>query len=128
MKNRESFGLETHRGDDSENINERWTTLKELAEEEAFDRIGAFESIDDEEQRAKYRERGKKLLRVIRRMEKRPSEDEKAMKVERIQRLAENIGVGDELQSTLDRYIERATNSKIGEAIFAENPDLSPEE
>lgn len=91
---------------ETNNTNAEWAILKEMADEKAFDRIGIFESISDPEQRRVLQERGQKFLRVFSRMEDRPDKETKRSTLERMNRLAQNIGIQGELQNKYDERIQ----------------------
>lgn len=113
---------------ETNNTNAEWAILKEMADEKAFDRIGIFESISDPEQRRVLQERGQKFLRVFSRMEDRPDKETKRSTLERMNRLAQNIGIQGELQNKYDERIQAMNGVSIGVELFQDNPDLSPEE
>lgn len=113
---------------DRRNDNAEWAILKETAAYGGNMSSYAVERERAPEEREKYRLRGEKLLRVINRMPDRLLAEEKAAKLDRIHRLAQNIGVLKDLEYTLENGLDQSYGRKPGDEVLADNPELTDEE
>lgn len=110
---------------DKRNVNADWAILKEkagaggiLSWEADFNR--------EEGEREKYQDLGAKLLRVIDRMPSRLPKEEKVAKLDRLQRLASNIGLGEDFEDVL--VAGRRDFGQVGRETFGDNVELTAEE
>lgn len=103
-------------------MNAEWAALKEAAERtEPALASRSTEFVRTPEEREKYRKRGEMLLRVINRMPDRLKADEKARTVDRIHRLAEGVGIGRDLQDTLEEGLDPVFGERVGAETFSED-------
>lgn len=108
------------------NVNAEWAILKEKAEAGV---LLSWEADFNREasEREKYRNIGSKLLRVIGRMPDRLPDDEKRAKLDRLHRLAEGVGIGDDFEDALGTGLQ--SFEKVGRATFGEDTvELTAEE
>lgn len=111
------------------NVNAEYAILKEKAA------VGGKLSwkanfARDPEEREKYRRRGEMLLRVINRMPDKLDTEEKSAKLERIHRLAQGVGLGEDLKEAIESGMDGAKRSaKVGgETSAGGEARLTPEE
>lgn len=136
--NRLSFKAEAGSGDsdgeqswgDGENINAKWVLLKEKAatlkpagEEDDTGLAWKAEFERRPEEREKYRKIGQKLLRVIGRLPDRLTTEEKAAKLERFSRLAENLGIGEDYAEATDVAERGVGYAQVGRETFGDDYD-----
>lgn len=112
----------------SRNDNAEWAILKGLAAIDDMSLSWSTEFERSESERAKYRERGKKLLRLINRFPDRLSASEKAAKLDQVHRIAEGVGIGEDLQDAIEKGYRQAFGEAVGRATFGENEDLTEQE
>lgn len=107
------------------NVNAEWAILKEKAEAEA-PLSWEVDWSREEGEREKYRAIGAKLLRVIGRMPDRMPVEEKAAKLDRLQRLAEGVGIGEDFKDALATGVR--SFEKVGRETFGDRVELSEDE
>lgn len=110
------------------NDNAEWAILKSLAASEGMPLSWLVESERPLGEREKYRERGKKLLRVIDRFPDRLPASEKTAKLDQIHRIAEGVGIKEDLQEALHKGLHPAFGETVGRKTFGEQEDLSEAE
>lgn len=110
------------------NDNAEWAILKSLAASEGMPLSWLVESERPLSEREKYRERGKKLLRVIDRFPDRLPASEKTAKLDQIHRIAEGVGIKEDLQEALHKGLHPAFGETVGRKTFGEQEDLSEAE
>lgn len=124
MSNPNKFSIEY----DKRNDNAEWAILKEAAAMGLNMTPYTVERERSPEEREKYRLRGEKLLRVINRMPDRLAEEEKTLKLDRIHRLARNIGISKDLDYTLQNGRDESYGRRPGDEVLAGNSDLTEDE
>lgn len=110
------------------NDNAEWAILKEMADARRNQLSWSVEFERPEGEREKYRLLGEKLLRVIGRMPDRMSSDEKAARLDRLHRLAEGIGIGEDLDDAIQHGMIDSFNHVGRETFDGSNAGLTEEE
>lgn len=112
----------------SRNDNAEWAILKEMADAGRNQLSWSVEFERPEGEREKYRALGEKLLRVIGRMPDRMPGDEKAAKLDRLHRLAEGIGIGEDFDDAI-RHGMTDSFGRVGRETFGSGDlELTKEE
>jgi len=106
------------------NINAEWAILKDMAK--YWMPTSSMEL--DGGSREKYREYGQKVLDIVNMIPDRPDEELKVQKIDEVYQAAEDAGIKDSLDKSMNFKRVNLGYERIGRETFGDNVDLTPEE